>query len=236
MAIARRTYKKKAYKSKPKVAKVSRAVKSYVAHKIKRPEMKQIQGNVVEDTQLVTSSAAGSLVWQEVMNPTQGTTRDTRQGNQVYFHGFHAKGSFHNNGTVPAYVRRLVVGYSTAITVGAAAELFDNGVGAGVSVTTTGPTMALITNKINKVQFKVYSDKTIRLSSSTATDGSQTRMYNYFTKFGGKKITFEATTAGQSNQDWRCAEIYLVAQADNDAAAGITVERTENYSVYFTDI
>lgn len=226
---------RKAYAPKGKTG-VSTAVKKYVKKVTARtrPEMKSIQTNSVENG-LITQPINTALAWQELVQPTQGTARNNRIGNEIYLHGFHAKGSFINTSAVPVYVRRLVVGYTTGVTTGVNAELFDNGIGAGVTITTTGVTMALITNKINKAQFKVYFDKVIKLSPSTATDGSQTKLYNHFQKFGGKKIRFEGSGVGLNNQDFILAEVYIVAQADNDAAGTNIVEWSENNSIYFTD-
>jgi len=215
---------------------VPNAVKKYVKKVTARtrPEMKQIQNNFVESTALVTNTAATSFRWLEWCEPTQGTTRDTRVANEIYLHGMHSKGAFHNNGSVPVFIRRLVLGAGPSTVTGASAELFDNGLGPGVSITTTGATMALITNKINKAQFKVYYDKTIKVGSVSSVDGMQTKIFNYFQKFGGKKILFEGATAGLNNQSYRISEVYLVASSDNDAAAA-TIEHTENNTVYFTD-
>lgn len=226
------------YKPKGKGA-VSNAVKKYVrkvASKT-RPEMKNNRSTFVESTLLNTAAVATSFLWSEQMGGiAQGPERFNRIGNEIYLHGHHSKGSYNNNGTVPVYVRRLILGYTTGISTGTGSvELFDTTDGTGSTITATGNTMGLITQPINKNQFKVYSDKTIKLSPSTATDGTQTKMYNYFQKFGGKKVKFEGNTNGLLGANWRFAEVWLVAQADNDSAAGSIVEQSGSRATYFTD-
>lgn len=217
---------------------VTNAVKKYVKKVTARtrPEMKCFRNLVLEGVNLNTNTLAGAVyVNQTFPILVQGVGRDQRIGNEIYFHGFHSKGSLNNNGSVVVYVRRLILGYTTGIpTLDLNSGLFDNGTGLGVSATTIGSNMGLITTPINKAEFKVYFDKTMKLSPSTATDGSQTKLYNYFSKFGGKKIRYESNTYSATNQTWRFSEIFLVAQADNDTP-GVTVEISENCAVYFTD-
>lgn len=226
-----------AYKPKGKAG-VSQAVKKYVkkvASKT-RPEMKCQRFAFTENSLLNTGAIATSFYWNEFPAISQGVTRDSRIGNEIYLHGYHAKGSYFNNGSSPVFIRRLVVGYSTGVAANSvASELFDLSTGVGTTLTTVGNNMGLITTRINKSQFKVYFDKVIKLSPTSATDGTQTKLYNYFQKFGGKKITYEANAVGANNQDARLAEIYLVAQADNDASTGFVVEQTLNNAIYFTD-
>jgi len=232
-----RNARRPAYKPKAKPG-VSNAVRKYVKKVTARtrPEMKCKKGSITEFTSLNTATAVQSMSWIEFPDMVQGTGRDQRIGNEVYLHGFHSKGSFHNNGSVVMYIRRLIVGFTTGVTANSGVtELFDNGTGAGVTINAVGNNMGLITTPINKNQFKVYFDKTIKLSPSTATDGTQTKLYNHFSKFGGKKIQFEGNNVGAISQDGRMAEIYLVAQADNDATTGFFVEQTQNWSTYFTD-
>jgi len=226
-----------AYQPKSKAG-VTMAVKKYVKKVTARtrPEMKLVRSNYVEAVALNTNALASSYTFTEVVNMLQGVGRDQRIGNEIYLHGYHSKGSYNNNGPVVTYVRRLIVGFTSGILTGTSTtlELFDNGTGAGVSPLTIGNNMGLVTTPINKNQFKVYFDKVTKLSPSTATDGTQTKLYNHFTKFGGKKIQFESNNVGVLSQDYRIAEIYLVAQADNDPQINI-VEQTQNSAVYFTD-
>lgn len=218
---------------------VSNAVKKYVKKVTSRtrPEMKSAQANFVESTLLNTSAIGTSFRATEFPSMTQGTTRETRIGNEIYLHGFHSKGSYFNTGSAVVYIRRLVLGTTTGVDPFDAvnSELFDTAAGQGQSLTQIGNNMGLIQSRINTNQFKVYFDKTIKLSPSTATDGTQTKLYNHFQKFGGKKIKFDAQTVGLNSQNARMIELYLVAQADNDAVTGITVEQSENYTTYFTD-
>lgn len=225
------------YKPKGK-GNVPNAVKKYVRKVTARtrPEMKSLQSNSVEYAGLNPGAIATSFNWNECLSIAQGTTRDTRIGNEIYFHGLHSKGSWFNNGAVPVFIRRLVVGYSSGISAQtASAELFDTADGVGSTITAMGNNMGLITSRINKNQFKVYFDKVIKLSPTSAVDGTQTKMYNYFTKFGGKKIQFEGSTSGLLGQNNRIGEIWLVAQADNDTTTGAAVEQTYALTRYFTD-
>lgn len=232
-----RGMRKPAYKPRGKPG-VSNAVKKYVkkvASKTK-PEMKCVRYSFTENTGINTGAIGTSFDWFEFPNILQGVTKETRIGNEIYLHGWHSKGSYFNTGTSPVFVRRLVVGYTSGITsASVSSELFDVTNGVGTTLTTVGNNMGLITSRINKSQFKVYFDKVVKLSPSTATDGTQTKLYNYFTKFGGKKISFEGNTNGQNNQDTRLAEIFLFAQADNDATTGFVIEQTRNNGCYFTD-
>lgn len=233
-----RSNRRPAYKPKGKPG-VTNAVKKYVKKVTARtrPEMKCVKNSYLESTTLSTATVDSSLRWNQFVSMLQGTARDQRIGNEIYLHGFHAKGQFYNNGTVPVFIRRLVLGFTVGIsTIGTTAtELFDNGSGAGVTIATIGNNMGLITAPINKVQFKVYFDKVTKLSPSTATDGTQTKLYNHFQKFGGKKIMFEGDNAATLAQNHRLVEIYLLAEAGNDASTGITVEQTQNFATYFTD-
>lgn len=228
----RRFNKKPAYRSGK--GGVSNAVKKYVkkvASKT-RPEMKSaVISNQVE-TLLDTSAIATAYQWNEFPILSQGTGRDQRIGNEVYLHGHHSRGQFFNNATVPVFVRRLVVGYSTGVTIGVTAELFD--IQSGIPDTLTSlPDSRKLYARINKAQFKVYFDKIIKLAPSASTDGNQTKIHNYFQKFGGKKIKYEGTSSGLLSQDTRLAEIYIMASPDNDSNA--IIELTQNSRFYFTD-
>jgi hypothetical protein len=218
---------------------VSNAVKKYVrkvASKTK-PEMKSFQTALKEDVSLNTVSAAASFLWNEPMATSLGigAGKDQRVGQEIYLQGHHSKVVYTNNTSSPILVRRLIVGYgSGTLANSVSAELFDASTGVGTTITTVGTGTGLITTSINKAQFKVYFDKTIKLAPNTSTDGNQTRLANYFTKFGGKKIRFEGTSTGFSSQDWRFGEIYLIADAGNDLTTG-GIELSYNQMTYFTD-
>lgn len=229
----RRYSKKPSYQSKGKNG-VSNAVKKYVkkvASKT-RPEMKS--ATILNQVEYLFDSTtiAGSFQWNEFPLLTQGTARDQRIGNEVFLHGQHSKGHFYNNATSPIIIRRLILGYSSGIIIGANAELFDTGTGTPDTLTSLASTLKMHA-RINKAQFKVYYDKSIKLAPSTSTDGNQTKLHNYFQKFGGKKIKFEGNTFGVNNQDTRFCELYIVNTLDNDSS--FVVELTQNSRFYFTD-
>jgi len=133
-------------------------------------------------------------------------------------------------------VRHLIVSLPSQDVEGGtdAAELFTYS-GQGVSFTTIGNTTAIMQVPINKTQYRVYSDKTFKLGSTSALDGTCTRMVKNFQKFGGKKIMFESLASGVLAQSTRFAEIIIGVCANNDATAASSLEFTRFTKTFFTD-
>jgi len=205
------TYRKKTSirRKKPstKTSGVSDSVKKYVKSVTKktRPEMKYTIALLPspltgpEPTLSLVGSVAG-YSWTEFGNiaaATGANAVNTRIGQEIYLQGHYSKTTYFNNSPVPIYVRHLIVSLPSQDVEGGtdAAELFTYS-GQGVSFTTIGNTTAIMQVPINKTQYRVYSDKTFKLGSTSALDGTCTRMVKNFQKFGGKKIMFESLASG----------------------------------------
>lgn len=174
------TYRKKLSirrrKPKSKSGVVSDSVKKYVKSVTKKalPEMKfaAIQAvSAVEATIALDGVIAGNN-WLEFANILQGLTKATRTGNEIKLQGYHSKITYHNNSTVPVYIRRLVIGIEgNDVDAGTnLAELFTIN-GAGVDINTMGNGLAVIQTPINMSKYKVYFDKVIKLGPAGSTDG-----------------------------------------------------------------
>lgn len=227
-------------KPKSKSGVVSDSVKKYVKSVTKKslPEMKYISTAVsaIEPVLSLTGPVAGYSYIEFANNLTIGAGLNQRLGAEIRLQGLHSKITYHNNSTVPVYVRRLVIGISGQdIDAGLdTMELFNSG-GPGVNWTSAGNSLYVIQTPINHVSYKVYFDKTFKLGPVGSTDGTQTRMVNYFQKFGGKKIIYEGSTGGYALQDFRFAEIITAVCANQDATVGASLEFNRFSRVYFTD-
>jgi len=242
------TYRKRPSnrRSKPMTGKgrVSDSVKKYVKSVTAktRPEMKYFSlGAGVTGPTETSLNLSNSLVagynWQEFTTTiAQGTLSSNRVGNEIRLQGYHSKVTYFNNSPVPVYVRRLVISYPGADTEAMldAAEIFSI-TGTGLSFTGAGNNMQVINTPINVAAYKVYYDKTIRLGPSNATDGTNTRMVNYFQKFGGKKILYEGSSSALQSQNTRFAELIIAVTAPNDITAACTLEFSRFNRCYFTD-
>lgn len=222
------TYRKKTYK-KPVV---SQAVKKYVKQvtaKVK-PEMKQLYS---EANELTYNTLSTAYTFEEFIL-LQGSTANTRVGNEVFLQGLHLKGVWHNNATNSIYVRTLILGYTDSIQDGAFSELFRTSTGNATDLTTTVG-LDIIYKPINKVKWHVYEDKVTKLAPSTSTDGNNTKFFSIFQKFGGSKIKFEAGTTGFTNQNKRFCVLHLAADANDDTTTGSVIELSSILRWYFTD-
>lgn len=241
------TYRKKMSirrrKPKSKSGVVSDSVKKYVKNVTRKakPEMKYRTESVAigPSEPVVTTNGATTLgyVWNEFCTIAQGTAINNRIGNEIRLQGFHSKITYFNKGSDPVYIRRLVIGINSGDTEAGTdtAELFQN-LGLGVSIATVANTTAALQYPINHVTYKVYFDKTFKLGPVSATDGSNTRLVNYFQKFSGKKVIYENTGSGVLAQNHRFAEVILAVGANNDQATGnVGVEYSRHARTFFTD-
>lgn len=238
------TYRKKmstrSRKPKSKGGVVSDSVKKYVKSVTKKalPEMKFVTSTLIPGTEPVLglNGTVAGYQWLEFARPTQGPAVSQRNGNQINLQGYHSKITYFNTSTSTLFVRRLILGVNNGDTEAGtdSAELFTLN-GTGISLTTAGNTLAVIQTPINTTQYRVYFDKTIKLAPVGSVDGTNTRMVNYFQKFGGKKITYESNNSGFLAQNFRFAELILVATSANDPNISGGLKLINFNRTYFTD-
>lgn len=217
-----------------KKAVVSNAIKTYVRSHVPRPEIKR---SIYTFKENIVDGLSPQYHFLELNNLAQGTNAYSRVGNEICTKMVHIKGVLHSNHTKPMWARMLI--FKTAdnndgTTV--LSELFESQNGTPQDLlTVTG--LQVIYSKINKTKFTVYADRTMKLGVQNATDGSNTRFFNMWHKFGygGMRIKYEGNTYGAGNQDKRIIFLCLVAEAADDATAG-PVELSYQANHWFTDV
>jgi len=165
----------------------------------------------------------------------QGLNANNRVGNAVNFSGLHLKGILNNNSTSESFVRMLVLGYPATIS-DPSLILFRNlptNTTAGVSSVNGLDAMYY---PINKLELHVYYDSVVRLAgSATGNSGSNTRFFQKFIKFGGKKVEFKGSSSGANNQNWMYSVMWIAADANDDTSTGTAVELSCLERLYFKD-
>nr|QXP07597.1 MAG: putative capsid protein [Arizlama virus] len=211
---------------------VSRAVKAYVRRVTPKPEMKR---QVTTIDELAVNPLTSSLNVAEISNIAQGSGMPNRNGNNVLAKGIHVKGVLHNNSATRAvWARLLVVGVAGDCDLSTTTEFWDyqaSGI-PGDFTTITG--LNMMYTKINKARINVKYDKMIKMGTTAALDGTNTKFFNKFIRLN-HKITYDGNTYGFANQNYRYAVILLVAEAGDDTVGTDPVEYNMFSTLYFTD-
>lgn len=225
---------KRSYKKK--VPTVSRAVKKYVRRTIPAVEFKE---NWLVDTEkLLDSLVQGYMQPHPIV--VNGTSHVTRIGNEISLKSFMMKGVLYNNSSAETYARLVIASCDGNMDVTSASTfpLFrntSNGTTAGVG-TATG--LQAIYYPLNKLDLKVYVDKTYKLAGSVAASGGRcTRPYTHMVKFPGKgmKIKYEASSTGLGSQNRYIIAFWVIADANFDTTSGTQVELSGITRFWYTD-
>lgn len=209
---------------------VSTAVKKYVRKVMPKTEMKQIW-NHQNEFPLSTLTQVNQNTGPAI---DQGTGQHNRIGNVINASGLHFKGFFYNNSTQETWIRMVILGYPTPLgNTDQSLNLFDSTQVGAVSGTNTITGLDAIYFPINKRDYKVYRDKTYKLSGSTSgAAGTNTKMFNHFVKFNGRKITYDvAWTAA----NWTYNIVLITADANDDTSTGTVVELSALTRFYYKD-
>jgi len=228
--VTRRKYTRRParkYKKKSNT-KVSAATRKYVRKVMPKVEMKQYW-NHTNETALSTLSQGYTTVGPLI---GQGTAAANRLGNIIHLHGLHIKGALNNNSGSESFVRFMVLGYDTSLA-NPINYLFRN---ASLG-TVTGPIsvngLDCMYFPVNKIDFHVYHDQTLRLAGSAVGNaGNNTRMINKFIKFGGKRLEYKDTAA---YPQWAYLTVFIAADANDDTSSGTNVELSILERVYYKD-
>lgn len=226
---------KRKYKNK-KTASVSRAVKKYVRRTMPAVEFKE---NWYVDTEkLLDSLTQGySQPYPLIAN---GTSHVTRIGNEVNLKSFQVKGVLYNNSSAESYARLCIVGCDGNMDVSTASTfpLFRNTANGTTGGVGTATGLQAIYFPLNKLDLKIYVDKTYKLAGSvTASGGRNTRPYQHMIKFPGKgmRIKYEATSSGIGSQNRYILVFWVIADANFDTTTGTQVELSGITRFWYTD-
>jgi len=165
---------------------------------------------------------------------TQGLNAGNRIGSDINAKGLHLRGVLYNNSASESYVRGMVVGFPG--TFDPSTALFLNA-GAGSTVGPSGINgLDAMYYPLNTDEMHVYWNQVFKLGgSASGTAGSNTRMFNKFVKFGGRRIAYKGNVTGIGNQNWQYALIWIAGDANDDTTTGTAVELSQLARFFFTD-
>lgn len=188
------------------------AVQRYVRKVAPPPELKALKFQLDEG---VLNTLSASMSWTECSTANWGNGPSGRNGNEVIAKGINVIGVARNNSLSTTWLRMLVLGYDAGIDV-TDPEVFSplSSGQPATPLTVTG--LNLIYTPIAKPRFTVHADQRFCLGASTTTDGKDTAFFKRYVKLN-KKITFDANTSGQNNQNYRYAIVFFCATADDDS-------------------
>lgn len=165
----------------------------------------------------------------------EGVDHAQRIGHEVNLFGLHLKGAMYNNSAGETYIRCIVVGYP-GTNGDPTLNLFRGGQGGAARSVAQITGLDAMYFPINKVQLHCYEDKVYKLAgNNSGNSGVNTRMFNKFIKFGGKRIRYLGNQAGAGNQDWLYSIIWIAADSSDDTMVGTSVDLSQLEVVYFKD-
>lgn len=210
---------------------MSKAVKAYVRRAMPKAEMKQIWSHTNES--LLSTLTQGYVTSGPLCGA--GTGPNSRIGNDITLHGLHLKGALYNNSAGETYVRCVVVGYP-GTNGNPTLNLFRGGPGGLPASVTTVVGLDAMYYPLNKTQLHIYHDKVFKLAGNVnGNSGSNTRMFNKFFKFGGRKISYLGDQSGEGKQNWLYSVIWIAADASDDTTSGTSVDLSQMEIAYFKD-
>lgn len=229
------------YKSKSKKVYTPKRIvrKPVVSKPVQRFVKNQLNKNIELKVswQSEDEQAAGSvnpLITKDLTSISQGVTADTRIGNQIKLVSHHVRGFFNNNSVNPQVIRMLLLKTALPADIAyATTELFLTTAGAATTPSASAG-LNLIYAPVNKKKFTVLQDRVFKIGASTALDASNVKQFNIFTKLNGTRITYDSTTSGQDNQNYRYHLMFLSADANDDATVS-TCEMSYSSRLWYTD-
>jgi len=215
-------------------AAVSTAVKSYIRRTMPKPEVKK---NILSADEVALDTLSPQTNWQELTILNQGTQRNARTGNEVYFTGYDVRGVLCNNTSLPAFVRHLVIETADSVlSTNTLMELFDSAPGGTPTDLITSAGLNVIYSPVNTLKYKVHYDKVQKLGMITATGGEGVSYFKFGKKFRGRglRVRYEGTASGEGNQDRRLLYLCMLGEGKDDSSGGAT-ELSFVANVYHTD-
>jgi len=206
------------------------ALQRYVRKVTPPPEVKYARFQADE---VAMNTLSASVSFTELSGPAQGTGGLNRVGNEILAKSMHVTGVIRNNSNSTTWVRGIIVGFGPELDT-ADPELFmqlSSGT-PSTPLTITGLNMIYTPLALSKV--KVFWDRRFKVGGSTTLDGSDTQFFNKKVNLNDKKIKFDGTLAGEGNQTYRYAVVFLCATADDDSI-GTTLELSYQSEFGFTD-
>lgn len=229
-------YKKRATARRPsRQTKVPKSVKTYVKKQISRnSELKEVTYNFTE-----VSEGTSSFNVKYVNEISEGTGPNQRIGNDIALQGLQIKGMVTNTVSIPLFMRTIVL-YSKGVDqLSAGSIIWKNNIGDASTTSTIGlgaSSANLMIQPIDKSTVgTVLYDKVVRLSPSTATDGTQTKMYNHFIKLNNRKVRYPYGAAGLNTPSQYLQVITLYSEAPQDFSVASVVEHSTYYSLWYRD-
>lgn len=224
----------KRYQKRRSKKKTSQAFRQKVLGVLNRQLEKKQLWSTWNETAITTLQASA---FYDLSAVAQGDANGNRTGNEIQASGFHFKGVLNNNSTsITNYVRIVVframadnsdMSYATSDLFAAA-----NGIPQALSDQTGLNAMYY---PIDKRLHKVYKDFVVKLAPNTATNGTHTKMIQFWIPLKGLKMYFEGSGTGDSNASPRLHFGMWTAEAPDDTSTGETVEVSGVGRFYFKD-
>jgi len=234
-ATRKYTRKPRKYTKKGKKPTVSKAVKQYVKRAMPAIEFKE---NWYHDNEVQLNTLTQGAM-QGYPQVSVGNSHITRIGNEISLKSFQVKGVLNNNSGSESFARLLILGHDGNIDPNFATFPIFRNTSSGTTTTISSVNgLDCMYYPINKLDCKVYYDKVFRLAgAATGNAAGNTRMFSHFIKFPGKgkRIKYEATGTGVTNQNTFISVYWIVADANDDTTTGTTVELSQLTRFWYTD-
>lgn len=214
--LVKRTYKRKT------IAKLALRL-----FETKKHEYRESETNI--------NTLSGWYASAENMKISQGATYAGLDGHFVRGKGISYRGWFRNNATTTVIIRFGVIMAKRGSSIDADTR---NGVNVletnSGNVNTTTATSALkLTGRFNQDQYKIVRQFTYKLGATTATDGSDVRMYKMWIPLNGRSLRYDGSGVLPSNDAY-----YIFAMpvlGNNDESTGENIEHTFTSTFYYVD-
>lgn len=199
-------------------------------------EVKRYMMSAVE--QKVDTLVPGATTnWlQPIVNIAQGTHSYDRVGSKIKVIGLQFKNFFHNNTTVPIWIRMVLLRVPAGTTMGPSSTLFMNTLNSEANFTAVNGMNSMM-KPIHPAFGKVMFNKVIKIIPSVATgESSGFIRYNRFFKFPrGINVQFNESGVTAGNLNTQLVFGVWAAEAPEDTTTGSTIEWTYECNCFFTD-